>query len=481
MTSTFFTILQIYTSLILTPSINVVYPRPMGNDSISYIAKVDSNFIFGSVMPSDARLLVNEIEFDVEENGTFLAFVPLDWEKKRYELIAIHNNDSAVLTLPFNAYNTSQKQERSKLSFPRLIELTGGVARTDPQGAYYIFPESGTIVVTEEYKQGYFKIRLSNGRAVWIMAKYVKDVGQIENLPTPVMMYGTVKPSGKWVDIVMPVGRKVLYRTWEITNPDKIFIELYNVISHIDRIAYTPGTDLVREVIWDQPEDSVVRLEILLSQPSWGYKVEWEADDLILKVRRPPKLKCGVKGLNIVIDPGHGDKDLGAVGSTGLTEKEINLKVALELGSYLMRKGAKVILTRYNDSFIELKDRTLFAEKVEADILISLHHNALPDGVNPFGNYGTGTYYYRPQSRLLAECMQKELVKKLRFPDEGVYYNNLALVRTTAMPSVLIEAAYMMLPKQEAEMLDDKYPKKLTKAIYKGLRGFVKQSKKARK
>ncbi|HHE46527.1 MAG TPA: N-acetylmuramoyl-L-alanine amidase, partial [Bacteroidetes bacterium] len=404
----------------VTPEINVVYPRPMKGDSIAHIARVDSNFIFGSVEPPDARLFINHHPVPLYENGAFLAFLPVDWDGRCYDLQAIHDVDVARLDLPFDAYPPAEPPVDPGLSFPRLLELTGGVARTDPDGAYYVFPAPGTVALSVDWRRGYYRLPLADCRAVWISGRFVNDAGPAATLKPPVLWRGSVEPAGKWVKITLPVHRKVLFRAWESTDPDRIILELYNIISHIDRIDYAPGTEPVREVTWDQPADGVVRIEVSLSTPCWGYKTVWSEGALTLMVRKPPALDHGVGGLVIALDPGHGGDDFGAIGPTGLTEKEANLRAALKLAQLLRRKGAKVVLTRSDDSPVGLVERIGIAEEAGADLLISLHHNALPDGVNPFGDIGTGSYYYRPQSRILTQSIQKELVKRLRFYDEGV-------------------------------------------------------------
>jgi N-acetylmuramoyl-L-alanine amidase len=158
-----------------------------------------------------------------------------------------------------------------------------------------------------------------------------------------------------------------------------------------------------------------------------------------------------------------------------LTEKEVNLQAALELARLLEKRGAQTILTRSTDITLGLEDRVARAEAANADLLISLHHNALPDGVNPFGAYGTGTHYYRPQSRALALAVQREVARELELPDEGIYYHNLALVRPPAMPAVLLEAAYIMLPEQEALLRQKDYPTRLAAAVTRGVAAFMRE------
>jgi N-acetylmuramoyl-L-alanine amidase len=200
-------------------------------------------------------------------------------------------------------------------------------------------------------------------------------------------------------------------------------------------------------------------------------------------VRRSPELSSGLfhsilKGLKIVVDPGH-SPDSGARGPTGLDEKDVNLQVAVELARQLDDAGAEVILTRLGEApeGATLNDRTNLAAREEADLLVSVHHNALPDGVNPFRNNGSSTYYYQPQSLPLARAIQAELLKRLGLPDFGVAFGNLALARPTAMPAVLVEAAFMMIPEQEALLRTEDFREREATAIRKGIERFLEDAK----
>jgi len=464
---------------IAQPSIDLVYPRPQPGDTAIYIDRVDSNFVFGSVTPPGAGLIVNGHPVQVRPNGAFLAFLPVDWGTGRYEMTARIGEDTSLLVVSFTTRPEHEPPRPPEGPFPREIELTGGVARTDPRGAYYLFPEPGTRAVTDGWWNGYYKLPIAQGRSVWVAGRYVRDAPPTVDTDRPVLWRVGVYPDGRWVKLRLPVGRKRLYRVRDDPNSDRIIVDLYQVISHIDRIDYCPGTEPVKEVIWEQPADGLLTLTVSLSGPSWGYKATWDGGDFVLRIRRPPRLRRRVKGLHIALDPGHGGEQYGAVGPTRLTEKQINLQVADALAQLLEKKGAMVTLTRTTDTTLGLKERIDMAEQAGADILISLHHNALPDGINPLtAELGCGTYYYRPQSRNLAAAIQHELSGRLGLPDEGIYYNNLALVRPTAMLAVLVEAAYIMLPAHEEMMREADYPKRLARAVYKGLVSFVKERRK---
>ena len=129
-----------------TPVIDIVYPRPAGNDTLAFISKVDSNFIFGSVKPPNSKLLINNFPVETHANGSFLSFLPVDWTHKQYEAKAFFNNDSSYSILHFDTRSYENiSLEEPNYNFPMLLTFRSrGVARTHPKGAYYLFPLAGT-------------------------------------------------------------------------------------------------------------------------------------------------------------------------------------------------------------------------------------------------------------------------------------------------------------------------------------------------
>jgi len=219
----------------------------------------------------------------------------------------------------------------------------------------------------------------------------------------------------------------------------------------------------------------------------------------------------------IVIDPGHGGKDSGAIGN-GFMEKEVVLQISNQLSEKLRALGYTVYMTRTNDTFIELKDRTKFANNKEADLFISVHANSIPKTSDPNGAQGIETYFLSPTrsersmrvaalenseemeemgqygklsflsflnkekiiaSNKMAIDLQKGMLGSLRkqFPyvhDNGVREAPFWVLVGAQMPAVLLEVGYISHPDESARIADEKYQRWMVDGLVEGVgRYFV--------
>jgi N-acetylmuramoyl-L-alanine amidase len=260
----------------------------------------------------------------------------------------------------------------------------------------------------------------------------------------------TATPRDGWVTLRIPVSARVPYRMEE--DRHRLVVRLYGAVGDVNWIRYGPPDPWLREVRWQQAGTDEVTITVDLAGELWGYRARWQGSDLVLDLRRPPRIDPAhpLAGRRIVVDPGH--PPAGARGPTGLREAEANLAIALALRDLLTAEGAEVILTRDRDTALDLSARTRLAESLDAELLVSIHNNALPDGVNPFTNNGSSVFYNHPRSEPLARAIQEAFARGLPVRVLGAARGDLALVRPTWMPAVLTEGLFMMLPDQEAAL-----------------------------
>jgi|LSQX01.3.fsa_nt_gb N-acetylmuramoyl-L-alanine amidase len=176
--------------------------------------------------------------------------------------------------------------------------------------------------------------------------------------------------------------------------------------------------------------------------------------------------------MKICIDPGHGGYDPGAVGPTGLKEKDVTLPVAMLLADILRAAGQEVILTRDSDntpwdSDSDLWKRCQIANDYGADIFVSIHINS---ATNPAAT-GTETYCvaFGGEGEKIARSVQKELVAALGLPDRGIKAANFYVLTRTAMPAILTELAFINNSAEEYMMRTDDFLRRAAEAIAQGI------------
>lgn len=210
----------------------------------------------------------------------------------------------------------------------------------------------------------------------------------------------------------------------------------------------------------------------------------WEGGfDLVIY---PP----GLAGKVIMLDPGHGGDDSGAVSRvTGVVEKQVNLEVALRLRALLAEKGATVYMTRATDRRVppewfltsvdgepwdqlDLQYRTMLANRLGVDLFLSIHHNS-----GETMSQGTEVYYTSralngERSRELAWLLQQELVRALGTRDRGVFDDTFFATRNTLAPAALVELAFINNPSEGPRTVQPAFQEAAAQAIVRALERF---------
>ncbi len=189
---------------------------------------------------------------------------------------------------------------------------------------------------------------------------------------------------------------------------------------------------------------------------------------------------AGVAGHTIVLDPGHGGSDSGAVGPDGITEASITLPVARDVRDILQASGAKVVMTRDDDVDVygpNASDHDELQARVDVgvntpgtDIFVSIHCNAFS---NPAA-HGMETYYYpkTDEDYRLAKLLNEELAAAGGRFNRGVKEARFYVMRHSAMPASLVELAFVTNPEEEALLASADYQQKLAMAIARGIARF---------
>ncbi len=212
-----------------------------------------------------------------------------------------------------------------------------------------------------------------------------------------------------------------------------------------------------------------------------GYTITSLPDKLMLDLRIPRNATGALSDKLIVVDAGHGGNAAGAAGRGAegtVYEKNLTLAIALKLRTFLEQAGARVVMTRDSDTDVGLYDRSKLANTIGADLFISIHNDSTP---HPGSASGTTTYFHNtdPSSRVLAECVQDCVHSISGIPGKGAHSDTvlwptgLAVLRTTNMPAVLCEVAYINNSKDRSRLVDPAFQSRVAQAMCDGLRGYV--------
>jgi N-acetylmuramoyl-L-alanine amidase len=285
-----------------------------------------------------------------------------------------------------------------------------------------------------------------------------------------------ITPAAEWTDFAIPVSEKPAHLLEEDTTgiPTAVTLTLYGTTGVSRPATPVTATNSYVASYTVQQAGPSLRYTFTLKGPVYGYQPLWENGAFLLRIRRPPTIDPvdPLRGLTIAVDAGH--PPAGATGPTGLREPEITLPVAKRVQALLLARGVNVLMTRMTDSAVDLNLRPAMARRANAQALVSIHLNAVPDGVNPFVAQGTATYYFHPHSRVLADGTQRALVAELGLTDNGIHRQNLALVRPSWMPAILTEGAFIIMPELEAALRTDDYQQRYARAVVAGLESYFK-------
>lgn len=220
------------------------------------------------------------------------------------------------------------------------------------------------------------------------------------------------------------------------------------------------------------------RAKLILTVPTEaklaGHWVELTKNGLIVHLKRPFVVKNDSRplmGLKVMIDPGHGGKDPGAVSFQGVqySEKHINLDASLKLRTALQLLGAEVVMTRTQDIDMTLQQRLRLSYQAKPDFFISMHANSIGPEVNIANTFGFSAHYSDPIALKSSNALVNMVTKNLTRKSRGVKRDNFYVVRGTWAPSVLLETGFVPHPLEYDWLSDSTQQLQLADALAKGI------------
>jgi N-acetylmuramoyl-L-alanine amidase len=178
-----------------------------------------------------------------------------------------------------------------------------------------------------------------------------------------------------------------------------------------------------------------------------------------------PRLAGTLKGLTIVIDPGHGGNDRGTTGTRGTDEKDITILTSELLAAKLKAAGANVVTTRETDTYVSLRKRVAISNQHAADAFISLHYDANPDS----SVAGFTTYYTHAHQQALAASVNEGLASSVNLRNRGSQPGDFLVLRENRQNAILIELGFLSNSAEERAVTSDMFRERATHGIYQGL------------
>lgn len=424
---------------------DIVYPK---RKDVTVNAK--STFFIGS---TSEPIKINGQDVPTNQAGAFAYVVNLNDGQNTFTVESQYDRQIYVITKPVIKSGCStpaqfiQYQEMKKVS----VTTDGAPLRSTPIDAginRMAHLQRDIILQTDGEKSGFYRVVLGKDKYGWISKSNVKmcDDNTFEHAEVKGYDY---EDSKEYFTFIFHLTRPVPF---EIIEGDPLLIKFFN--------------------IKDDYEMDFPTKEALGGRNLAGYSGRYEGNDFILKIRKPPVIKRKLHGLTVTVDAGHGGYEVGSTSCLKDLEKDINLAIAKELELELKKRGAKVVMTRDDDTYVGLKDRVEKANEHDSTVFLSIHGNALPDGLDPNKSSGTSIYYYYEQAKPLAQELINTMTAELGINNDKVRQGSLAVVRNTNALSLLIEVAYMINPDDSVMLSDKEFQKNCAKAIADGLEKY---------
>jgi N-acetylmuramoyl-L-alanine amidase len=401
-------------------------------------------------------------------------------------------NVPIIFRLKKSFWTREKAESRAKvtiipLELPRVAEVSGrrpflnaGLGEDRLGGAKLGYIPAGVKVQITGKVGRQYRVRLSESLTGWLPEEFAQLLPP--ETPRPRSLVSSLSATGTDRQDVVAVSltERLPFVSEQLLNPTGIAVDIFGATSNTNWITHHLSAEGVQSVTWDQVSEDQYRLLITVKYSQhWGYDIGYEGTSLRIRINRPPRIDTTgsvLKNLVIAVDAGHGGDNQGAVGATALREMDVTLVTAKHLQRMLLEKGARVVMTRTDNSGPGMLDRWEAALAGNAQILVSIHCNSIGANSDPEAVKGTSTYYRFIGFQPLAKIMYDKMLE-LGLAQFGLIGSfNFTLNAPTQFPNVLVETAFISNPEDEMKLMDDTLRTKMAGKMVEGLELFVRTS-----
>lgn len=374
-----------------------------------------------------------------------------------------------IAVLSCNAQNRGYLLARSAGKLPAIAY---GLGEDRLGGARMGYVDTNVMFRVIDSTSEMYHVQLSKFHTGYMEKSFLR----FDSLPVekPLYLTGSMRAKGdSTVDSVfISLDGRLPYKSYMEIDPSRIIVEIFGVQSNTNWITQLQSLKEVKNIYYNQVEDDVVRVIIELQhRQHWGYNIAYKGHSLVVRIKHQPE-KLDITKLKIGIDAGHGGTNLGADGVRGNgLEKNYTLLFAKALEKYLRKNGVKnIVMTRHSDTTFDNKDRILFMQQEQPDLLISLHLNS---SSNPQVQ-GVSTYYKHIGFRPLTNSILKRMLE-LRLAEFGnVGSFNFMFNQPTDFVNSLVEIAFLSNEEDERKIVTPVFQDRVAQKIYLGVVDWLK-------
>ncbi len=440
--------------------------------------------IVGVTTPG-SEVYINDIKVKQYKTGSFGGELKLNEGDNPIFIKATY--DGKQLETKFSVYyKVAQREPREETPgdymFPVVVTKKGaylnyGAGQDRLGGAKINSLAEGIRMQLLDSLGNLYKVRLSENSYAFIPKDFTEKTPAGTKPPYSLSGSWSVSNIGKADRVSVSLEQRQPYVVKMERDPNRLIVDIFGTACNSNWITQYLDLKAVDYVDFQQVQPDVFRVIInLKNKYSWGYSVDYIGSSLNITIKHSPVPT--IKGMVIGVDVGHGGPASGAVSPAGYPEKFQNLAMAYMLKEELEKRGARVVLSRTDDSDVSMQERQTIFKNENIDLLISIHCNA---GGNPLVNGGTSTYYKHVEYRDLAESILKRVTQLEDVKNFGLIGNfNFSLNFPTNYPSVLVETLFMSSLPDEEKIVDAKFQKEMMKKVALGLNDYLKKVKKSK-